>query len=191
MGVLLLLQVGAAVQANAERRTHHPWFSARTQDASNAVITRNEATKQSRLPDRNAEIATAPSGPRDDTSGHKVVQQALRYQGTRYRFGGNSKYKGFDCSGLVMRIYNDLKFGKLPHTSSGLYEMGQPVPMRDLRPGDLVFFKNTYRHGISHVGVFAGKNRFIHAMDHRHGVTVTLLSDPYFQLHYAGARRLY
>jgi cell wall-associated NlpC family hydrolase len=65
------------------------------------------------------------------------------------------------------------------------------VSLADLQPGDLVFFKNTYRRGISHVGVYAGRNKFIHASNSRLGVTVTPLSDPYYQLHYAGARRLF
>lgn len=122
--------------------------------------------------------------------GDKIVQQALKYRGTRYRFGGTNK-KGIDCSGLVARIYEDLKYKRLPHASAALYNSGKPVHLSELRPGDLVFFKNTYRRGISHVGIYAGSNKFIHAANHRTGVIVTAMSDPYYQLHYAGARRLY
>jgi peptidoglycan DL-endopeptidase CwlO len=80
---------------------------------------------------------------------------------------------------------------KIPRASASLYNAGTPVTLSDLRPGDLVFFKNTYRRGISHVGVYAGHNKFVHASNRKLGVTVTALSDPYYQLHYAGARRLY
>jgi cell wall-associated NlpC family hydrolase len=96
-----------------------------------------------------------------------------------------------DCSGLVARVWADLKMKKIPRASSALYSSGKPVHLAELRPGDLVFFKNTYKHGISHVGVYAGNNKFVHASGHHKGVTITKLSDPYYQLHYAGARRLY
>ena len=80
---------------------------------------------------------------------------------------------------------------KIPRASSQLYKSGKPIRLAQLQPGDLVFFKNTYKRGISHVGVYAGKNKFVHAAGHEKGVTITRLSDPYYQLHYAGARRLY
>lgn len=125
-----------------------------------------------------------------DEKGDKVAKQALRYKGTRYKFGGNSK-RGIDCSGLVAKVFEDLKLKKIPRASSALFNSGTAVTQKDLRPGDLVFFKNTYRRGISHVGVYTGNNKFVHAANSRRGVTVTPLSDPYFQLHYAGARRIY
>jgi len=127
---------------------------------------------------------------KNEGGSHQVVQQALRYTGTRYKFGGTSK-RGMDCSGLVSRVWSDLKMKKVPRASAALYNSGKPVRMAELRPGDLVFFKNTYKRGISHVGVYAGKNKFVHAANRRQGVTITRLSDPYYQLHYAGARRLY
>jgi cell wall-associated NlpC family hydrolase len=130
-------------------------------------------------------------GARDkEVVGSKVVKQALRYKGTRYRFGGTTQ-KGMDCSGLVSRVWADLKMKKIPRASSALYNAGKPVRLSDLRAGDLVFFENTYKKGISHVGVYAGHNKFIHSANRRHGVTTARLSDPYYQRHFAGARRLY
>jgi len=96
-----------------------------------------------------------------------------------------------DCSGLVSRVWSDLKMKKIPRVSSALYNSGRPVHLSELRPGDLVFFKDTYKPGISHVGVYTGNNKFVHAANHHKGVTIARLSDPYYQLHYAGARRLY
>ena len=96
-----------------------------------------------------------------------------------------------DCSGLVSRVWTDLKMKRIPRASSALYNSGRPIHLAELRPGDLVFFKNTYKRGISHVGVYAGSNKFVHAAGHHQGVTMARLSDPYYQLHYAGARRLY
>ncbi len=126
----------------------------------------------------------------NDKKGEPIARQALRYQGTRYRFGGTTK-RGIDCSGLVTRVWEDLKLKKIPRASSALYHSGKPVHLGELRAGDLVFFKNTYKRGISHVGVYAGHNKFVHAAGRAKGVTITKLSDPYYQLHYAGARRLY
>ena len=123
-------------------------------------------------------------------AGKDIARQALAYKGSRYKFGGTSK-RGMDCSGLVSRIYADLKMHRVPRVSAALYKSGRPVEIAELRPGDLVFFKNTYKHGISHVGVYAGNNKFVHAANKRHGVIVTSMADPYYQLHFAGARRLY
>jgi len=122
--------------------------------------------------------------------GRKIAKQAKKYKGTRYRFGGKTK-KGLDCSGLINRVYADLRYEKLPRTSRALYKKGKSVRRKKLRPGDLVFFKNTYRRGISHVGIYTGRDRFIHAFNKRYGVTITKLSDPYFKKRYVGARRLY
>src|SRR5579864_6629178 len=158
--------------AMADSGSHRPWFS------HSAVVSQTDA-------------ALAPESPSAKTdTGHQVVSQALRYEGTRYRYGGTTK-RGLDCSGLVARVWSDLKMKKIPRASSALYNSGKPVHLAELRPGDLVFFKNTYKRGISHVGVYAGNNKFIHAAGHSKGVTIAKLSDPYYQLHYAGARRLY
>jgi cell wall-associated NlpC family hydrolase len=179
----------------AAASTHHrPWFSHPTNAVETPLPADGKiADTTSHQMARPAVVSTPSPEPKSakEKVGQKIAQQALRYKGTKYHFGGNSKYKGFDCSGLVARVYNDLKFKQVPHMSSALYEKGQPVKLSELRPGDLVFFKNTYRSGISHVGIYAGNNRFIHARNHRYGVTISPLSDPYFQLHYAGARRLY
>lgn len=174
--VLGLLTLGMS-HADAQKRTHRPWFS-----RSHPALPSPSPRSLGGTDDREA------GG--KEVKGDKVVKQALRYRGTRYRFGGTSK-KGLDCSGLIARVYNDLKFKRLPHASSAMYRMGKPVSTNELRPGDLVFFKNTYRRGVSHVGVYAGRNRFVHARNRRFGVTITRLSEPYYQIHYAGARRLY
>ena len=169
----LALPLAQATPASAQRVAHRPWLYRSAAD--------NQGLDTPVTPDTDA----AKTDP-----GHNVARQALRYTGTRYRYGGTSK-RGMDCSGLVQRVWADLKMKKLPRASAALYNSGKPVHLADLRPGDLVFFKNTYKQGISHVGVYAGNNKFVHAQGHRHGVTITKLSDPYYQLHYAGARRLY
>ncbi|OGR92516.1 MAG: hypothetical protein A2992_08615, partial [Elusimicrobia bacterium RIFCSPLOWO2_01_FULL_59_12] len=181
LGITFLIETLLMGSAHAVRSSHRPWMARDKGAQDHAQISlRKKST-----------VTRAKKAPRYSAKGDRIAHQAKRYHGVRYRFGGDSKTKGFDCSGLVRRIYNDLNLKRLPHTSSGLYKMGHSVRLNDLRPGDLVFFKNTYRRGISHVGVYAGRNRFIHAQNRRRGVAMTRLSDPYYQIHYAGARRLY
>jgi cell wall-associated NlpC family hydrolase len=79
---------------------------------------------------------------------------------------------------------------ELPRTAVEQFARGVPVAAAEMRPGDLVFFRNTYKHGISHVGIYVGEGRFIHAAGRRQGVIVSELARPYYQLRFAGARRL-
>ena len=176
------LLVGVSIPGSAVQRKHRPWMM--IGHASRARETLVEAEKTSASP------RETPRKAKDQDDGVRVAHRALGYEGTRYRFGGTTK-KGLDCSGLVNRVWDDLKMKKIPRASDALYNSGKPVHLGELRAGDLVFFKNTYRHGISHVGVYTGNNKFVHAANHSKGVTITKLSDPYYQLHYAGARRLY
>ena len=117
------------------------------------------------------------------------MTSALSYRGARYRFGGDSSRTGFDCSGLVMAVC--AKWGiYLPRAANAQYSMGKPVSRDQLQPGDLVFFANTYKAGISHVGIYVGEGEFIHACGSGKGVIVTKMEDDYHKKHYAGARRL-
>ena len=78
----------------------------------------------------------------------------------------------------------------LPRTATEQYYHGAPIPNDQLQPGDLVFFKNTYKRGISHVGIYAGEGKFIHAANAHKGVRMDNLGDSYYLAHYAGARRV-
>jgi cell wall-associated NlpC family hydrolase len=118
----------------------------------------------------------------------RLVEQAMTYLGTPYRMGGTSR-RGLDCSGLVGAVYGEQGLG-MPRTAAEQFAEGVPVSAGELRPGDLVFFRDTYKRGISHVGIFVGDGRFIHAAGRRQGVIVSELSRPYYRLRYAGARRL-
>ncbi len=118
-----------------------------------------------------------------------VATEALGYLGARYRFGGASRTRGIDCAGLV-RLAFQAPPGALPSTAAGLFALGEPVEKPALAVGDLVFFRNTYRRGLSHVGIFIGDGQFVHASSRRHGVVVSRLDNPYFRSRFAGARRL-
>jgi murein DD-endopeptidase len=108
--------------------------------------------------------------------------------GAPYRYGGAGP-DAFDCSGLVAYAY--LQAGiQLPRTSSQQYAIARPVPRRDLRPGDLVFFRLTGRE-VSHVGIYAGNDQFIHAPQSGGNVRIASLDDEWFSERYAGAGRPY
>jgi cell wall-associated NlpC family hydrolase len=94
----------------------------------------------------------------------------------------------FDCSGFTKYLF-DHEGTSLPRTAAEQYQRGMVVTKEGLQPGDLVFFKNTYKRGISHVGIYIGDGQFIHASSPRTGVRVDSLSKAYYVNHYAGARR--
>ncbi len=121
---------------------------------------------------------------------HPLVESAKKFLGVRYRYGGSSPSRGFDCSGFVYYLLS--RYGiRAPHSAAELFKMGKPVSRSDLKPGDLVFFKNTARRrGITHVGIYIGNGKFIHSSSGRGRVTITNLSDPYYALRFVGARRL-
>ncbi len=102
-------------------------------------------------------------------SGSDVAELAQDYVGSRYVWGGTSP-AGFDCTGFVQFVYS--QFGiNLPHN------------------GDVLVFTNTYRRGLSHVGIYLGEGQFVHAVDERHGVTVSTLWDGYWSPRFVGGSR--
>lgn len=120
---------------------------------------------------------------------HPFVRVAQRYAGTPYVWGGESN-TGFDCSGFIMVVMRDLGYKALPHSAAAQFNYGMPIAQALLKPGDLVFFANTYKPGISHVGIYLGHRKFIHAAGTGIGTIVSSLDSPRFQAKYAGARRL-
>ncbi len=116
-----------------------------------------------------------------------LIRTALAYRGIPYVFGGSSP-RGFDCSGFTRYIYRK-KGIYLPHNADAQFHMGTPVSKSHLRPGDLVFF-HTVAPGISHVGMYIGNDKFIHASSpNLGGVRVDSLSEAYYERAYRGARR--
>lgn len=120
-------------------------------------------------------------------SADELRTTASKYVGVRYSYGGTST-KGFDCSGYVRHVFNEL--GKsLPRSSSAMYGEGESVKKSDLQPGDLVFF-NTSGRGVSHVGIYIGSGKFIHASTSK-GVIKTSLNDKYYWGNkFVGAKRV-
>jgi cell wall-associated NlpC family hydrolase len=118
-----------------------------------------------------------------------VVRRALGYVGTPYRYGGNSAATGFDCSGLVWRVYRQATGITLPRDTDGISRTGIAIASRELQPGDLVFF-NTMRRPYSHVGIFLGRDRFVHAPSSGGTVSVARLSNRYWRQRFNGGRRI-
>lgn len=128
-------------------------------------------------------------GSDDGTVLNPFVRVARRYKGTPYVWGGESA-RGFDCSGFIMRVMRDLGYRALPHSAAEQFNYGMPVAREALKPGDIVFFANTYKRGVSHVGIYLGGRQFIHAANSRVGTIVSSIDEPKWIEHYAGARRL-
>lgn len=114
---------------------------------------------------------------------------ALGLIGVDYRFGGTSPERGLDCSGLVRYVFQQVTGVTLPRTSQEISRLGQKIPVAELMPGDLVFF-NTRQLQFSHVGIYLGEDRFIHAPRQGGEVEIVTLSKGYWQKRFDGARRL-
>lgn len=115
-----------------------------------------------------------------------ILKTASQYLGVPYRYGGSSP-DGFDCSGYVMYVFQKHQ-KNLPRTSDAQYKAGNKVDKTKLKEGDLVFF-TTDEPGPSHVGIYYGNNKFIHASSSK-GVMISQLSDVYWKPRYIGARRV-
>ncbi|NNF98355.1 MAG: hydrolase [Desulfobacteraceae bacterium] len=117
-----------------------------------------------------------------------LVTTAHRFIGTPYQWGGTSANRGFDCSGLTMTVYR-LNGLDLPRNSAAQFAAGTPLSRNSLEPGDLVFFATTGRGRVSHVGIYTGEGRFIHAPGRGKTIRTASLSSSYFKSRYKGARR--
>jgi cell wall-associated NlpC family hydrolase len=117
-----------------------------------------------------------------------IVEVAKSYIGTPYRSGGTTR-QGVDCSGLVLAIYRKFNI-HLPRTSFNQSRFGQSIPRSSLQPADLVFFRTTRREVASHVGIYIGQGRFIHASNRNRKVQVDNLDDDYFADRFVAARRV-
>ena len=127
--------------------------------------------------------------PADPASANAVLMRAISLVGTPYRYGGDSPAGGFDCSGLVNYVYRDMLDLRLPRTSRALADYQGPRIATDrLAPADLVFFGTG--DAVSHVGIYVGEGRFVHAPSTGGTVRLDHLDGAYWKTHYTGARRV-
>ncbi len=130
-------------------------------------------------------IAGKPHGNSND-----VAMRALGLVGTPYRSAGSDPGIGFDCSGLVVFVFRDAAGVALPRGTVDQFALKAPAPSpKKMRTGDLVFFA-TGKSGVSHVGIYVGEGRFVHAPNHGGRVRLDRLDDPYWNTRYRGARRV-
>lgn len=118
-----------------------------------------------------------------------LIDNAMQLIGVRYRWGGNTPQSGLDCSGFVRYVFNDTFGFLLPRKSAQMSKVGMEIGKEELRPGDLVFF-NTMRHAFSHVGIYVGDNKFIHAPSRGKSIRVDDMTKVYWEKRYNGARRM-
>ena len=118
-----------------------------------------------------------------------TLETALDLIGIRYRRGGTSPETGFDCSGFVGHVFRQGLGLYLPHNARQISKTGEAVSKSELQPGDLVFF-NTMRRAFSHVGIYLGDNKFVHAPRAGGTVRVEDMSESYWKTRFNGARRV-
>ena len=118
----------------------------------------------------------------------QIVHTAEGFIGLPYRWGGVSAEDGFDCSGLTMTAYR-LNGYDLPRTSGEQYSAGDPISTASLQQADLVFFRIPDKGGVSHVGLYIGEGRFIHAPGSGKTIRIDSLDQDYYRRHLVGARR--
>jgi len=135
-----------------------------------------------------AQAGAIPDAPAPEESiKDRLLRVAQRMLSVPYRFGGSTLW-GLDCSGFVQKAFSFLSLD-LPRSAREQFRQGVSVEKADLSPGDLVFFR-TYAKYPSHVGIYLGDNRFVHASSRDRKVTVDNLDAPYYVKRYIGARRL-
>ncbi len=118
-----------------------------------------------------------------------LLMHALSSIGVKYQFGGNRLEQGFDCSGFVRHVFGEALALELPRSSVEMSKVGSPVELNELLPGDLLFY-NTLKRRFSHVGIYLGEGRFVHAPSHGKSVEIVDMSDAYWKNRFNGARRL-
>lgn len=135
------------------------------------------------------ERAAAPSPPAAAPRSADALFVALSTLGIDYQRGGRSRESGFDCSGLVAHVYAQAFGLDIPAHTQAQSSLGTPVELRQLEPGDLVFF-NTLQRPNSHVGIYIGGRRFVHAPKPGSAVRIENLGNRYWITRFDGARRL-
>jgi cell wall-associated NlpC family hydrolase len=130
----------------------------------------------------------ADTGPMSEQRAEALLQTLLAL-GLDYRYGGGSPESGFDCSGLVAHVFREAYGIQLPHNARAQSEFGVRVSLSELRAGDLVFY-NTLNRPFSHVGIYLGDGRFVHAPKTGAQVRVEPINGSYWMRRFDGARRI-
>lgn len=130
------------------------------------------------------------SGLKADGVGREILIYTLSLLDIDYKFGGNNPEAGLDCSGMVAYIYQNAAGIKLPHNAAQIAAVARPIDSQQLRVGDLVFF-NTMNRPFSHMGLYIGDGKFVHAPRTNSVIRVDRLDNRYFASRFEGARTLF
>ena len=188
---ICLLMPLAAHATNREQRLPNvngftPKVHATTNSAKSVKLTVKRPTQLSKAHGKAVSGLVASNNQQSS----KVLSRAVNVLGTPYRWGGSSPSKGFDCSGLVKYAFNDVAAVDLPRTSNAMASgHGQKVDRKDLKPGDLLFFKLKSRQ-VNHVAIYLGNDRFIHAPRRGKSVSIDTLKKPFWNKNYVIAKRV-
>lgn len=145
------------------------------------------ATQRSLASQLGGQLSTVKDSARDQVT--SMLEQAMSLLGVPYRFGGQSETTGFDCSGFVRHVYEKSLGQILPRRALDQARATEVIAREELQPGDLVFF-NTMRRAFSHVGIYLGDGKFIHAPRAGKSVNVEDMRSAYWQKRFNGARRV-
>ncbi len=167
-------------------------FLQRTDQAATTVTSPSKPAASAPAPAQDKTNKSAPVIPAPASNGplgERIANYAKQFVGWRYVWGGHSAAAGgFDCSGLVHWVLsqNGISAG---YSVDADLQIGSPVALNQLQPGDILIWANTYTAGPSHSGIYIGGGRFVHAENYSTGVTINNLSDEYYASRYYGARR--
>ncbi len=186
---LLTLFLGCASSGSAIRPSYKgepktPRSRTKTSQKNSGKTDRKADNK---LPSPEKSISTPKPEEKKVLSISKIESKASKYIGIRYKYGGTTT-KGFDCSGYVWRVYNDMGFDFARSSSRVYFKKGKKVSRKHAKKGDLVFFKE--RGKISHVGIYLEDDRFIHSSSSR-GIIESSLTNSYWKSKIAGFRRYF
>jgi cell wall-associated NlpC family hydrolase len=136
-------------------------------------------------------VAREAIGVAEQGQGGAIARAARAQIGVPYRYGGSDPQRGFDCSGLVAYVHGQEGI-PVPRTAAQQFAAASSVDEADLRPGDLVFFRlEPRRRTITHVGIYTGQRRFVHAPQTGRDVSEASLDDPWYRERFAGSGRFY
>lgn len=189
---LIAAQLAALLSAPA--RADDDEFVAPAATAAPPVASAPVSVKKNRASrTASAALATpanhAASAPQALTPAQDLLFSALGLIGVKYKWGGNDPSQGLDCSGFVKYVFQSSLKLTLPRTALEMSRVGEKIDREELKPGDLVFF-NTLRRQFSHVGIYLGDNRFVHAPRKGRRIEVVKITDKYWSSRFNGGRRM-
>ncbi len=136
----------------------------------------------------NALLSEPQKRPSDNAIPETLIY-AFSLIGVKYRYGGKSADTGFDCSGFIRHVFAETLALALPHSSYAMSKLGNTIEKDGLQPGDLVFYR-TLKHSFSHVGLYIGDGRFVHAPSRGKTVEIVDMDNAYWRKRFNGARRV-